>query len=301
MNSTFFLLVMVDCEATQHSLQDPALGERAVRGLMEIAAEKDFSLTLFATPGDLAASAALYGEATSRNHEVGLHLHPADLGYDDFLGVCGSDIQRRILSEAMDRFVDAMGASPKAFSPGYFSANDYTFPLLAELGFSHGCMSVPGRVLPECASVWAGAPLDTHYANPNNRLLAGGLDFVNFPATVDPDSLMWGGKHPQDLRVELVDAKNHWYTIAKAVERQMHNPPPICTIRVTTHNTFEYGDRRDFRRQTLVKMIDHTRKIVTDAGAELSPVTAQQAAALYRRVSPPHDAARLELDTRART
>ena len=48
-------------------------------------------------------------------------------------------------------------------------------------------------------------------------LLSGGLDFVVIPQTIDPDSRMWGGKTPLDLRVELVDAKNHWYTIHKAV------------------------------------------------------------------------------------
>jgi peptidoglycan/xylan/chitin deacetylase (PgdA/CDA1 family) len=300
MSTPFLLLIMADCEATQHSLRDPALGERSVRGLLELASQEAVHLTLFATPGDLAASPALYREAAGRNHEVGLHLHPSDLGYTEFLGVCSCQEQRRIFSDAVERFTGVMNAPPKAFSPGYYSANDYTLPLLAELGFTHGCVSAPGRVLPECASVWAGAPLDAHYANPNNRLLAGGLDFVNFPATVDPDSRMWGGKHPQDLRVELVDAKNHWYTIAKAVKRQLDNPPAVSSIRITTHNTFEYGDVRDFRRQTLLKMIEHTRKIVSDAGAGLLPVTAEQAAALFRRAAPPNQAAPLHLDIRGR-
>lgn len=47
------------------------------------------------------------------------------------------------------------------------------------------------------------------------------MNFVDLPPTVDPDSRMWGGAQPLNLRVELVDAKNHWYTIDKAVRRQI--------------------------------------------------------------------------------
>ena len=62
--------------------------------------------------------------------------------------------------------------------------------------------------------------LDAHYPHRHNRSLVGDVDFVDVPGTCDPNHGCGGGA-PQDLRVELVDAKNHWYTIHKAVKRQM--------------------------------------------------------------------------------
>ena len=137
---------------------------------------------------------------------------------------------------------------------------------MAELGLKHGMLSIPTRVLPQCASVWAGAPLDIHYANVYNRILPGNLDLVNVPMTIDPDSRMWGGAHPQDLRIELVDAKNHWYTIKKEVDRKIRNDSPIKYILSLTHNIFDYSGKHDFRRETLLKVIGHLKNIIASAG-----------------------------------
>ena len=38
--------------------------------------------------------------------------------------------------------------------------------------------------------------------------------------TTDPDSMLWSGRHPQDLRVELFDAKNQRYMIDKMIGRE---------------------------------------------------------------------------------
>jgi hypothetical protein len=110
--------------------------------------------------------------------------------------------------------------------------------------------------------VWAGAPLDIHYAHPHNRLLAGNLHFVEIPATLDPESRHWGGKHPQDLRVELCDAKTHWYTVNKALERQRTSDTPLKIIQATTHNTFDFSAPGNFRRETLLGIIDAVRSLV---------------------------------------
>jgi len=281
-----YLLMSADCEATGHSVDDAALGERETRGLLEIAAQEGMRVTLFVIPGDLEASPTLYREAHDAGHEVGLHIHPADQGYGEFLGVYGPDEQRAIVSEASDRFAAVMGFEPLAGCPGYHSANDHTFPVLVELGFRHGCVSTPTRVLPECAAVWAGAPLDIHYAHPANRLMQGGLDFVNIPHTIDPESRVWGGKTPLDLRVEAVDAKDHWYTMRKAVERQIAASAPLPYLSITTHNVFDYGEPDGFRRKTLLKMIGHARRVATGKGMALEPVTHADFAQAYRERCP---------------
>lgn len=171
------------------------------------------------SPPTLRAHQSLYKGLKRKGHEVGLHLHPAAQGYQEFCGIYDGETQEKIIKEAARLFAKIMEERPRAFCMGYGSANDYAYPVLIKLGFTHGMCSIPGRILPECASVWAGASLFMHYAHPDNRLLAGDLDFVEIPNTLDWESRMWGGKHPQDLRIELVDAKNHFYTIEKSLRR----------------------------------------------------------------------------------
>jgi len=300
-NTDIWFNVQVDCEATQHSVNDPALGERAIRGLGEIFADSGMKGTFVVIPSDLAVHAAIYKDLESAGHEVGLHVHPADQGYQEFLGVYGFDEQVKILEEAIDIFAQEMGRKPTCFTPGYCSANDYTFPALEAVGFTHGMVSIPTRNLPQCASIWGNSPLEIHYPHRFNRSLIGNVDFVDVPMTVDTDSRMWGGAHPQDLRVELVDAKNHWYTIQKNVVRQVAagDAIPVKHLKCLTHNTFEYGELTNFRRETLLGIIAATQRICEDQCCRLIPATTQEIAEKFRRRMPcPQQASELKLDVR---
>lgn len=304
MESKILFTLQVDCEATQSSIKDAALGERAARGLGEVLAELAMKATFAVIPSDLRASLKVYRELEAQGHEIGLHLHPAELGYEEFLGVHGHDEQKRIIGGAADEFADLMGHRPSSFTPGYYSANDCTFQVLEELGFRHGTVSLPTRDLPECACVWGRAPFDAHYPHRYNRCLQGEVDFVEIPPTFDPDSRMWGGAHPQDLRVELVDAKNHWYTISKSIQRQINAAAlvPVKYVKATTHNVFAYDDRSNFRRKTLIGIVRALRDIAAQQGMDVLPATTGDIAQRYREmVPPPLHAASLKLDTRGRT
>jgi hypothetical protein len=295
--------LQIDCEATQRSIANPDLGERAIRGLGELLAAEGARATFVVIPGDMAVHAALYRDLEQAGHEIGLHLHPAELGAGEFLGVCSLEEQVSLLCQAMDAFADGMGHAAACFTPGYFSANDYTFPALEAVGLRHGLVSCPTRNLPQCACVWGGSPLDLRYPHRFNRCLNGDVDFVDVPVTIDPDSRMWGGAHPQDLRVELVDAKNHYYTIEKAVRRQLAagDKVPVPYLKAITHNIFEYGDTNDFRRQTLVGILAGVRRVAAQEQVDLVMATTADIAAAYRaRVPRPRAGQRLELDTRGR-
>lgn len=273
----------IDCEATQPSVSNPDLGERATRGLADVLEYEGWRGTFFVIPADLEAHILLYKEMLKRGHEIGLHLHPSAQGYAEFCGIYSAEMQEKIIGEAVNRFAKVMGSRPRSFCMGYGSANDYTYPVIVKLGFRHGMCSVPGRILPECASVWAGAPLFMHYVHPYNRLLIGDLDFVEIPNTIDWESRMWGGKHPQDLRIELVDAKNHFYTIEKSLRRQIEEKVPVKLIHACTHNIFDYGDPKDFRRQTLEGVIKHFKNIACNAKFKTAGVTLNEIASLYRK------------------
>jgi hypothetical protein len=126
-----------------------------------------------------------------------------------------------------------------------------------------------------------------HYANPANRLLEGGLDLVEAPITTDPSSMLWSGEHPQDLRVELFDAKNQRYLIDKVLAREKQRPQTVKAIVALTHNVFEYGDPADFRRQTMQQMICDFAELADQHDVNLIPATISQIAAAYRAAAPP--------------
>ena len=296
----FYFLCKIDCEATQPAINDADLGERGTRGYAEALEGAGLRGTFYCIPSELKVQSALYRELEQRGHEIGLHLHAADQGYEEFLGIYGPEMQEQIVKGASDIFAQEMGRAPVAFCSGYGSGNDHTYPVLEKLGFRHGAVGIPTRILPECCSVGAGMPLDMYYPHRYFRMLPGDVDFVQVSGTMDPDSRMWGGKHPQDLRVELVDSKNHWYTIHKAVERQLRQEPSVPYIKVTTHNTFDYSDASNFRRETLEKMIGHVKSILEHAGISWQPGTVADAAARYRELNPLEKVAqtRLGLDRR---
>jgi len=302
--TVIYFNLQVDCEALQQSINNAGLGERAIRGLGEILAATKTKATFAIIPADIRCHASIYQELAAQGHELALHVHPADQGYDEFLGVYGFDDQVKIVREAQEVFSEHFGRLPVCFTPGYASANDHTYPVLERLGFRHGLVSIPTRNLPECACVWGNSPQDLHYPHRNNRCLQGDVDFVSVPLTIDPDSRMWGGKHPLDLRVELVDAKNHWYTIQKSVRRQLAagQSAPVKYLLACTHNVFEYSDPHNFRRETLLGIIAAARSICEQEGAKLVPATTAEIAGHYRRQVPrPQTGVTLKLDTRGRT
>jgi len=299
MSDQLYFNLFVDCEATQPAVNDAELGRRAVTGIAEVLDAHGLPGTFHVLPGDAQAMAQLYRDLHERGHEIGLHVHPATQGYDEFLGVYGPEVQRKIIGEAKDALEQALGFAIETFCPGYVSTNDHTYGVLVELGMRHGMCSLPGRILPECASVHAGAPQGMRYANGANRLLPGDLDFVEIPVTVDPDSRMWGGKHSQDLRIELVDAKNHWYTMHKSLQRQLTEKEPVVYLRAVTHNTFDYSDVQNFRRQTLEGVIAHARTLAQQNGLQLCGATAGTLANHYRaKVARDKASPTLQLDRR---
>ncbi|MCM8822517.1 MAG: polysaccharide deacetylase family protein [Candidatus Omnitrophica bacterium] len=285
MEKVYFVLG-VDCESTQPKVNNPSLGEKAVRGIAEVINKNAGHCTFFVIPGDIKKHKNIYAELLQAGYEIGLHLHPGTHGFNEYCGLYGPEQQETIIIQALDEFCQNFGRKPDAFSMGYASANDYTYPALKKIGFSHGTCSIPGRILPECASIWAGAPLFIHYAHPYNRCLAGNLDFVEIPITVDWESRMWSGKHPLDLRVELVDSKNHSYTIEKSIKRQIEEKVPVKIIRALTHNIFEFDNPENFRRQTLEGMIGDFKNICEKMRYNYEITTCLKVATEFRKLNP---------------
>lgn len=72
-------------------------------------------------------------------HEIGVHVHPAEFGYDaDDLAALSRDRQRELITETRDAVADAAGlrtADLTAFRAGRHKASPVTLEVLADLGF----------------------------------------------------------------------------------------------------------------------------------------------------------------------
>jgi peptidoglycan/xylan/chitin deacetylase (PgdA/CDA1 family) len=279
---TLYVCFTMDCEQVGAHQGGPSnwdLGERAMRGYCEALLGHGLTATLFVVPAAAARHRILLQELAAQSIEIGLHFHPQDHGHADFLGAFTAEEQAHMLTPAIDAWSQAMGCLPTVFRPGNFSANDATFPTLASLGFLAGSVSCPRRTFVEVRANWNGAPLDPHFAHPANRLLTGSLPLLEVPVTVDPESMLWGGRTPLELRLEMVDGRAHGYTLRKSITRQQQAGQGCIVLTALTHNIFDYSDPREFRRQVLDDVVVEMRR-AADA-LVLQPGTLQGLRQIY--------------------
>jgi len=102
-DTTFWVNWSIDCEATQHSVNDAGLGQRGARGFADILDANGLKGNFFVIPGDAESAPELYRSIRDRGHEVGLHLHPGDEGFFEFAGVMGPEEQRELVEKAKAR------------------------------------------------------------------------------------------------------------------------------------------------------------------------------------------------------
>ncbi len=272
----------IDCEATQRSIDDVSLGMRSLRGYADLLAEAGLKGSLFVLPSDAEAYPKLLRELAGEGFEIGLHYHPQEDEHSDYCGAYSYDEQVEMYGRASRRFADAVGFCPGSFRTGSFSANDMTFPATSQVGFRSCSHSLPERKMTSLRANWSGASPGVHFAHPSNRLLEGNLDLVEVPVTGDPDSMLWSGLHPQDLRVELFDAKDQFYMIDKMLAREKSRTGKVKSIVALTHNIFEYDCTDDFRHVTIKQMIADFQTLAEKHEMELVPATIGQIAEAYR-------------------
>lgn len=258
------VLWTMDCEAVvdQSSEGGPPdwdFARRSIAAFCEILDSRGFSPTLFVVPTVAVRLAGMLRDLATAGIEVGLHCHPQDLGFGDYLGGLDRDDQRSVLVLSRDMWSDALGSSPASFRSGNFSGNDHTFPLLSEMGIRWTSTVCPGRTFTRLRANWAGAPETPYRPSAANRLVAGDLNLVEVPLSVDRESIMWGGLTPLELRVEMVDARAHGYTMRKLLDARLATDQPPVLVAMT-HNIFDFSEPAEFRRSVLVEMIDELRR-----------------------------------------
>jgi peptidoglycan/xylan/chitin deacetylase (PgdA/CDA1 family) len=246
-------------------------------------------VSLFVHPEAALAHAAQLREMAGRGATLGLHIHPYKFDperYRAHFGELRAEAQRAIVSEGAALWRHAIGERPLYFRPGTFSANDATFPVLAELGFIGGSCSCPGRVFPELYAVWAGAPADPHRAHAVFRQRPGTLDFANLPLSVDLTQLRDGGANQQlwDLRPDYLTAD--YPRIAGNIVGQIaRRDPAVPMVMIVSHNDNDYTNPDDRVARNLRRSLD---AVVAACRAEgLEPVGATVASVCAEVLSRP--------------
>src|SRR5690349_20894994 len=131
----FHICWTIDCESSRREINDLSLGEHAIRGFAEILEEKGWRGTFFLTPEEVQPFASLLAEKAQQGHEIGIHLHPDESGFGSaYLGTYSRAAQKEIYHKARATFENHLGIRPTSCRPGYCSANDSTFPVMAECG-----------------------------------------------------------------------------------------------------------------------------------------------------------------------
>lgn len=283
MKKLYFCITM-DCEriAAESPTGGPAdweFSEKAIRGFWEILAVEGQRATFFIVPAAAARHRELWRDVAGGGCELGLHVHPQSLGdrsRTEHLGAYGREEQFAILRQARDRWQDALGRAPRAFRPGMFSADDATFGVLADLGFTHGSVSAPQWVAPHWQVDWGRTCPWVHRAHRDSRLLRGDLDFVEAPATQDP-SRIWQAEGrmslPTALWVETGDDAGHGLTIRSALDAMLAADPPLLSLVALTHNNVDYFSPDSPQIAALRGMIHHARQAADERGLQLTPAT----------------------------
>ncbi|HJN15723.1 MAG TPA: hypothetical protein QGH10_09545 [Armatimonadota bacterium] len=281
---TLYVSWTMDCETIGEECitggpADWALSERAMSGYVEALADRGHRATLFLIPRLAEVQADVATDLAMAGADLGMHMHPqtTDFGHDRHLGELAADEQREILRVGRDRVGAAIGATPKSFRPGCFSATDDTFPILAGLGFSQGSVSLPGRNRPEIGATWVGAEPFAHQASRESRLSAGDLPFIEMPTAVDlrdinrPADEIADARHLRLERDDILQLSED--LIRRHVARQIELDWWLKSVVVMTHNTREYGDPAEPARQALEAVADAIEAAASEAGLEVRPAT----------------------------
>ena len=263
-----YVVVTMDCERPRSETHATATGPETyeesdafIRAYAEIADRHGFPVSFFVHPEVALRQGALFQELERSGSCLGLHIHPwkfLDGRYKAHFGGLSAARQRAILSEAIALWVNSFGRPPLYFRPGTFSANDSTFPVLADLGLRGGSASVPergfrgdasepdGKNWAEMNAIWTDAVPDPHRAHAAFRQLEGDLNFVEMPVSVDfSGTVKTGGRwFHWDLRPDWPEAD--YKSIATNIITQVRaRNPAVPVINMGTHNDNDYTDPND--------------------------------------------------------
>lgn len=290
--SQLFFIYFMDCQTPQKPGggrdQTWEVAELAVRGLHELFAERGLQRCLgFCSEPEVARRQPdLFREMAAHGCWQALHFQvrgyrppgaTEDYDWQRPLTWYDYDEQREVLTIARDDWEQALGLAADSFGACCAQANDYTFPILAELGFRQSYCSAPGRwnPHPKVGHLWHGAFPHPHHASSKSRLVPGDLDLYEFALTRGLEPLP--ASQPDTWTVRDCRAENELsfadtMAICEAsVRDQIRRDHPVLLLHHPTHNTWDVGDRASGRRRAVETTIEVAYALAEKLGLELTP------------------------------
>ncbi len=287
-----FFCYFMDCQTPQKpgggTDQTWDIAERAVRGIVELFQERGLirALGLCSEPEVMARQAKMFRETAEAGAWQALHFQvrgyrppgaSEDYDWERMLTYYEYDEQREVITIAKDHWEQAFGASTEDFGACCAHANDYTFPILDDLGFRQSYCSGAGRYNPENGHLWWGAFPHSHHASSKSRLVCGDLELYEFTLTrtLVPEPVGdTGNWMTTDFRAEYERDFGSTMAIAEASVRDMMlRDHPILYVHAPTHNTWDVGDRSSGRRKAIETTIDVAYALAEKLGLELVPAS----------------------------
>ena len=287
-----FFLYFMDCQTPGKPGggrdQTWEIAERAVRGLYELFAERGLvhGLGFCSEPEVARRQAGLLNEMAGSGCWQALHFQVrgyrppgAAEDYDWRRPMTWYDYEDQLeaITLAKDDWEQAMGTTADSFGACCAQANDYTFPILAELGFRQCYVSAPGRwnPSPEVGHLWHGAFPHTRHCSSRSRLVPGELALYEFPITRGLEQIPAGPPGTwtvKDCRAEAELSFGETMALCEAsVRDQMRRDHPVLSLHNPTHNTWDVGDRASGRRRAIETTIDVGYALAEKLGLTLTP------------------------------
>ena len=193
--------------------------------------------------------------------------------YDRDLGLHSPDEQREIIRLAKQDFEEALGFGTETYTTCCGSRSDETASILVEEGYTVYRPPGPGRMdktRPDKMTV--GMFPFPHKASAKHRCLAGDLDLLCIPTTVDLSGKYWRSDWcPGDLRGENPvsdETREMFRHIADTtIEMGQLLGVPLNNIQIVGHNTACCeGDN-------IAYVLDYVREAADREGMELVPIS----------------------------
>ncbi len=260
--------------------------EKAVRGFAVLMQDLDViaGASLFVYPDVAAEQKRLYCEMAEAGIEIALHLN--GLRYSrltgdqaKWLGEMTYTQQKDAIARAKQDLEDVIEKPCMGYRACYGSANDDTFKIIDELGFTWAS-NARGRYRAETFANWCGSWPYPHYASDKSKLIPGNLNVFEIPITVGVDTFLEGDRNkPFDLRVETPvaltgeDRHVHRQAIEENLVQMQRMNIPLPVIIGASHNTSDYGDFACDRSRNLRWIVRHTRELSEQHSLAFTPAS----------------------------
>jgi hypothetical protein len=287
-----FFCYGMDCQTPKKPGGGPdqtwEVAEQAVRGLAALFAERGLMRALgFSSEPEVAIrQSAMFCETAEAGAWQALHFQvrgyrpqgaSEDYDWERPLSFYDYEEQKAAIEIAKREWEEALGRSAVTYGACCAMANDYTFPILAELGFRQSYCSIPGRHNPRHGQKWWGACPYSHHTSSRSRLVCGDLPVYEIPITrsLQPaPGAEPGTWHVTDFRAESLMGREAIIAMADSnLQDMLLRDHPLLYVYAITHNTWDVGDRSSPRRRTVEATLEAMQALAERHRLELVPAS----------------------------